>query len=97
HRLRGEFTGPYLIVLSARTQSSLSAQCLQLSSYLSTRGASLSLASVAYTLQQGRAALSERLALIADDMTSLIEELKRYHRGETGRYYTRTHTPSSAE
>jgi acyl transferase domain-containing protein len=77
-------SGPQLIVLSARTGQELSANALRLGRFLRDRAASTDaprLRDVAYTLQVGREAMEERLALAASDLADLAERLIRLGEG----------------
>ncbi|MGZ8245406.1 SDR family NAD(P)-dependent oxidoreductase, partial [Methylomagnum sp.] len=77
-------SGPQLIVLSARTAQELEANALRLGHFLRARAASPDaprLRDVAYTLQVGREAMEERLALAASDLADLAERLIRLGEG----------------
>ena len=71
---------PFLIVLSAKTEEQLHEQVRQLLAWLQEEmgSSSPSLQDLAYTLQVGREALEERLALQVSALAELIEKLQRY-------------------
>lgn len=68
--------GPQLVVLSARNRERLAASVRDLIAYLSETEGSLPLAELAYTLQVGREAMEERLALISSTPADLMEKLE---------------------
>ncbi|WP_433498370.1 amino acid adenylation domain-containing protein [Sphaerimonospora sp. CA-214678] len=72
--------GPHLIVLSARTEEQLRQVCVRLAGHLRDNPG-LALADVAHTLQTGREALKERLAVVVTDRAELCEVLERYASG----------------
>ncbi|HEV7673037.1 MAG TPA: SDR family NAD(P)-dependent oxidoreductase [Candidatus Angelobacter sp.] len=72
--------GPWLIVLSARSQAQLVAQAGRLADFMER--ANPSLREVAYTLQVGRTAMRERLAFIVKSNKALIFALRSYVTGE---------------
>ncbi|MFD9789952.1 SDR family NAD(P)-dependent oxidoreductase [Streptomyces sp. NPDC059070] len=86
---------PFLVVLSAESDAQLVRQAeLLLDHVRRERPDAAGLADLAYTSQTGRAALTERLALVAPDTASLSALLKRFlaggggdgiHRGRAGR------------
>jgi len=68
---------PQLVVLSARGAETLARCVRQLIERLSgPGGGELSLADVAYTLQTGRSAQAERLAIVANDKRHLLKSLR---------------------
>jgi acyl transferase domain-containing protein len=73
--------GPCLIVLSARNEDRLRAVARNLREFL-RRQPSVSLSDVAYTLQVGRAAMEERLAIRAGSLEELGEKLDGFQRLE---------------
>ncbi|KAG0319429.1 hypothetical protein BGZ97_002174 [Linnemannia gamsii] len=75
------FSGPVVVVLSARNEEQLRNQVQQLLAYLG-RQAEVSLADLAYTLQVGREALGVRLALLVSTVDGLLERLSGYTRNE---------------
>ncbi|KAF9370098.1 hypothetical protein CPC16_003967, partial [Podila verticillata] len=75
------FSGPVVVLLSARNEAQLGEQVQQLLAYLE-RQAEVNLADLAYTLQVGRDALGVRLALLTTSMSALKEQLSSYVRGE---------------
>ncbi|TMC13975.1 MAG: hypothetical protein E6J34_24170, partial [Chloroflexi bacterium] len=73
-----------LIVLSARTREQLHQRVQQLLVWIQEEGgaeASVGLHNLAYTLQMGREAMEERLALQISSLAELEEELRRYIEG----------------
>ncbi|MCW3464993.1 SDR family NAD(P)-dependent oxidoreductase [Chitinophaga nivalis] len=71
------FTGPVLIVLSARNRNRLEAIASRLYQLLETgRYSEKELVSIAYTLQVGREAMEERAAFIAGNIPEVISGLK---------------------
>ncbi|WP_266160111.1 SDR family NAD(P)-dependent oxidoreductase, partial [Dyella silvatica] len=74
--------GPALIVLSARHEDRLREQVQQLLSALAA-GTDIALADLAYTLQVGREAMEERLALVVHSLAELAEKLSAYLAGES--------------
>ncbi|MCB0214885.1 MAG: type I polyketide synthase, partial [Anaerolineae bacterium] len=82
---------PQVIVLSARTEERLRAYADKLLTFV-TEQPDISLANVAYTLQVGRAAMDERLALVATDLADLQARLTHFlANGENGEYLYRGH------
>ncbi|KPA19123.1 polyketide synthase, partial [Candidatus Magnetomorum sp. HK-1] len=71
-----ESNEPHLIVLSAKNADRLNAYILLLADYLDRH--QLPLADVAYTLQVGREAMEERLAVMVYSIEELLEILKNY-------------------
>ncbi|WP_198291983.1 SDR family NAD(P)-dependent oxidoreductase, partial [Janthinobacterium sp. CG3] len=77
--------GPALVVLSARTVQALQAQARQLADVLDRHGwTDADLADIAYTLQTGREAMEERLAMQADSLQSLRNQLGDWLGGVDG-------------
>jgi acyl transferase domain-containing protein/enoyl-CoA hydratase/carnithine racemase/acyl carrier protein len=72
--------GTQLVPLSARTPEQLKQKAQELAASL-RRDESLSLASIAWTLQHGRDAMDERLAIVVDSTTSLVERLDAWLAG----------------
>lgn len=68
---------PVLIVLSAKNTERLDEQVLSLKSFLEASPVT-SFYDIAYTLQIGREAMEERLALIVNDKAELVAQLKNY-------------------
>jgi len=95
-RVKQENTpGPQVIVLSARNEERLIEYAGNLAAYLENssmvQGAAgqpgrpgVDLEELAYTLQVGREAMNERLAVMASGPGELQEKLSRFSRGETG-------------
>ncbi len=73
---------PVAIVLSAKTKEQLQQKVSDLVDYLAQNDA-IDLQQMAYTLQLGREAMEERLAVLADSKASLGEKLSGYLYGET--------------
>jgi len=67
--------GWQLLVLSARSERSLTAMATQLAEYLKQHP-ELNLADVAYTLQEGRKAFTHRLSLVCRDISEAITMLE---------------------
>ncbi|MGW7202800.1 SDR family NAD(P)-dependent oxidoreductase [Streptomyces sp. NPDC054837] len=80
--------GPRLIVLSARDEDRLRAAARRLFEHLD--GHQVPLDDLAFTLQEGRDAMTVRLALVAADQDGLREQLDAYLDGRPGRYVTGT-------
>ncbi|MCB0195284.1 MAG: SDR family NAD(P)-dependent oxidoreductase, partial [Anaerolineae bacterium] len=81
--LRPEEPGadPQLIVLSAKSEERLRAYAHKMLNYLEQRVTpqpTLSLTSLAYTLQVGREAMKVRLAIVVSDLSALREKLAAY-------------------
>ena len=72
--------GPYLVVLSAKSDDRLKAQAKNLYDFLLSHAdsASENLPELAYTLQVGREAMDERVGLIINSRTELNEKLKDF-------------------
>ncbi|MET0266305.1 MAG: SDR family NAD(P)-dependent oxidoreductase, partial [Duganella sp.] len=66
---------PLLVPLSAKSAERLQAVARRLLAYLERHGASVVLADLAYTLQTGRVAMTERAVLIASDVPALRTQL----------------------
>ncbi|MET4141391.1 SDR family NAD(P)-dependent oxidoreductase [Pedobacter sp. UYP1] len=75
-------TDQAIVLLSAKTKESLKEQVSGLATHLE-KNPSLNLYDVAYTLQTGREALEERLAIVVSDKTQLANKLADYLNGET--------------
>ncbi|MDE1462573.1 PfaD family polyunsaturated fatty acid/polyketide biosynthesis protein [Spartinivicinus poritis] len=71
-------TEPVLVTLSAKNRDRLSGYAANLISFLKCSDASLNLADLAYTYQTGREAMDERIALLVDDKSVLIQLLEVY-------------------
>ncbi|MGD2087049.1 MAG: SDR family NAD(P)-dependent oxidoreductase [Candidatus Aminicenantes bacterium] len=67
--------GPYLIILSAKKEERLAVYARDILAFLEEQGDHISLPDMAYTLQVGREALPERLALLVHDIEELREKL----------------------
>ncbi len=82
--VRGE-AGSHIIPLSAKSEERLRVYAGELAGFFEKqKSGNLSLRNVAYTLQAGREAMEERLALIVSDTDELREKLLRYAQGESG-------------
>lgn len=68
---------PAIIVLSAQKPARLKEMAANLADYLQTNPTT-ELHNIAYTLQIGREAMEERVAFLATDTTSLLEQLHDY-------------------
>ncbi|MGN4069128.1 SDR family NAD(P)-dependent oxidoreductase, partial [Burkholderia gladioli] len=78
---RAGTAGPVLIVLSAKSAAQLRTQALQLRATLARDPAvGLDLASLAFTLQTGRAAFEQRIALVAESREHLVDTLDAWLR-----------------
>jgi acyl transferase domain-containing protein/acyl carrier protein len=73
-----------LIVLSARTPASLRAMAERLSAFVCRAEADTALEDIAFTLQVGRDAFRERLAIVAATRAELVEALARFAEGRGG-------------
>jgi acyl transferase domain-containing protein/SAM-dependent methyltransferase/acyl carrier protein len=73
---------PVMLVLSARTAERLQAQVVQLLDAVSVDGFNETPAAIAYTLQVGREALEERLALVVGSIEELKQQLRAYLQGD---------------
>lgn len=73
---------PHIIVLSARTEDRLKAYALKLAHYLELPEAeTASLRDIAYTLQLGREAFAERMAITAGSVSELKGLLDEFNQG----------------
>ncbi|MBW4478215.1 MAG: SDR family NAD(P)-dependent oxidoreductase [Tolypothrix brevis GSE-NOS-MK-07-07A] len=72
---------PALIVLSGRNEARLKNLASNLRGYLN-KDRQVQLADVAYTLQVGRQAMSERLAFVADSVTDIVKHLADFVDGK---------------
>ncbi|WP_233603296.1 SDR family NAD(P)-dependent oxidoreductase [Pedobacter sp. KBW06] len=79
--------GAAVILLSAKNGARLKDQVQNLFGYLESQ-AGLELYSIAYTLQIGREAMEERLAMTAGSLDELKAKLSTYLEGEAGDFYT---------
>ncbi len=71
-----------LFLLSAKNENRLKKYALELFEFISVPSdVHPSMQSIAYTLQVGREAMEERLALIASSLEELREKLLQYHQG----------------
>ena len=77
----------HIIVLSAKNKNRLSNQVSNLINYLE-ENPEVSMTSLSYTLQTGRDAMEERLALVVKDRTELIEKLNNFESNESTGIYT---------
>ncbi|RFT98735.1 SDR family NAD(P)-dependent oxidoreductase [Paenibacillus jamilae] len=76
---------PVIIVLSAKNEERLKQQVKRLLSVIKKGEIKDSnLADAAYTLQVGREAMEERLAVIAESMPALVEKLEGFMKDQTG-------------
>ena len=72
---------PVLVVLSARTEASLRTAAQRLLDHLE-RNPRIHLQALAYTLQEGRDAMQQRLACVVDDLGQLRARLQCYINGQ---------------
>ncbi|WP_300239527.1 SDR family NAD(P)-dependent oxidoreductase [Pseudomonas sp.] len=81
---RPAMPGPWLILLSARDRQRLTQAATRLQDFLATQDAQqMALADLAWTLQVGREAMAERLALQVDSLAELQRRLAQWLAGET--------------
>ncbi|CAM4364756.1 SDR family NAD(P)-dependent oxidoreductase [Paenibacillus tarimensis] len=80
---RLQTTGPQLLVLSARTETALKTMAERLCAYLirQENEAETSFGNICYTMNKGRRAFEERLAIVAEDLSDLIAKLSGYAAG----------------
>ena len=72
-------TSPAVIVLSARSEEQLRERARQLADAIQTQSLNdADLADVAYTLQVGRDAMAERLAMVVTSTASLVQRLEEF-------------------
>jgi acyl transferase domain-containing protein/NAD(P)-dependent dehydrogenase (short-subunit alcohol dehydrogenase family)/acyl carrier protein len=81
--------GMQMVVLSAKNEERLKVYALNLARFLRRKLSrqdqeELFLQDIAYTLQVGREAFNERLALVVSGIEELVEKLERFANGETG-------------
>jgi len=78
-----QYPGQHLILLSAKSEEALNRYAAELLGTFDrkTIGAALELSNIAYTLQVGRVAMSERLAVVVSSAEQLREKLELYCRG----------------
>ncbi|MRN51867.1 SDR family NAD(P)-dependent oxidoreductase [Paenibacillus monticola] len=93
--------GPAIFVLSAKTTDRLQQQVGNLLSYLRNNrpDTSVELEDIAYTLQTGREAFPERLAVVASDVEQLMDALAAFHDSSslTGSAYSGSVKTASAK
>ncbi|TMD02208.1 MAG: thioester reductase, partial [Chloroflexi bacterium] len=78
-------TGPWVIVVSAKTDERLRERVAQLQAALERDGfTDADLSDIAYTLQVGREAMDVRLALMVKGLEELTSRLRRHRDGEAG-------------
>jgi acyl transferase domain-containing protein/enoyl-CoA hydratase/carnithine racemase/aryl carrier-like protein len=71
-----------LVPLSARTPDQLQEKIRQLLAFVQRKSADIDLRSLAYTLQVGREAMDERIALVVDSLDDLQRQLRALSNGE---------------
>ncbi|NOT89844.1 MAG: methyltransferase [Lysobacter sp.] len=71
-----------IVPLSARTSDQLQQKIRQLDAFLSRNGSGVNLSELVYTLQVGREAMDERLALIAGSIDDLQRQLRALATGQ---------------
>nr|DAC82021.1 TPA_exp: polyketide synthase [uncultured bacterium] len=84
--IRNISCGTYLIVLSARNNEGLRAYTESLLGFIECHS-DINLADVAYTLQVGREAMEERLALMINSLAELAEKLQGFLDGQNQEGY----------
>ncbi|GFN30064.1 SDR family NAD(P)-dependent oxidoreductase [Paenibacillus xylaniclasticus] len=75
------YSGPAMIVLSAKSEKQLQEKGRQLLEALQGQLSDAKLADIAYTLQVGREPMEERLALLVESIEELEDKLKQYVNG----------------
>ncbi|MCG6895172.1 MAG: methyltransferase, partial [Desulfobacteraceae bacterium] len=80
---------PQLIVLSAKNEDRLKAYAVSWLKYLESENRKIKIENIAYTLQVGREAMEERLALIAQSTEEIRAKLERFvgGKGPSGEWY----------
>ncbi len=73
--------GPRVFVLSARSEAQLRALATGLQTTLERLGDTADTWAIAYTLQTGREAMAERLAIVAEDADGLVSSLRAWSAG----------------
>jgi amino acid adenylation domain-containing protein len=68
----------YWIVLSAKTPRALKDKAAELSRWLESKGGTISLIDLSFTLSTGRSAFEERLAFVARDMAEVCAGLQQF-------------------
>ncbi|MCG6893704.1 MAG: SDR family NAD(P)-dependent oxidoreductase, partial [Desulfobacteraceae bacterium] len=79
---KGVQTEPQVIVLSARNEDRLRVYAGRMAEFLENSAPRIE--NIAFTLQTGREAMRERMALVVSDSLELFEKLKAFASGETG-------------
>jgi len=85
---------PAIILLSAKNESRLKEQVLNLQGFLNANE-HVDIYDVAYTLQTGREAMEERLAFVADDIKELNDRLTDYTEGRNNEFLFRGNSKDS--
>ncbi|MFP7654375.1 beta-ketoacyl synthase N-terminal-like domain-containing protein [Chryseobacterium proteolyticum] len=80
-------SGDVLILLSAKSREQLIVQAEQLVKHIKNEPL-ISLYDIAYTLQVGRSAMEERLAIPAKTIEDLVDRLTDFTIGKEGHYFT---------
>lgn len=78
-------SGPYLFVLSAKKKELLIEYANHILTYLE-KEQDINLANLSFTLQVGREAMSDRLAIIFSDKAELIQRLKDWQKHNTDKH-----------
>lgn len=81
---RSDINGDLIIPLSAKTKEQLRQRSAQLLQLIQSAPETISLGSLACTLQIGREAMDERVAFVAGSARQLADQLRAYSNGETG-------------
>jgi acyl transferase domain-containing protein/acyl carrier protein/SAM-dependent methyltransferase/NADP-dependent 3-hydroxy acid dehydrogenase YdfG len=91
---------PHLIILSAKNEKRLKAYAEKMVDFLEKNYDTLSLTDMAYTLQNGREEMEQRLAVVVKDKQDLQEKLRQFCQGEIGikqLYYHRANPHNTKE
>ncbi|NHA02805.1 SDR family NAD(P)-dependent oxidoreductase [Mucilaginibacter sp. HC2] len=79
--------GSVIFLLSAKNRDQLQTQARQFCQYLQTKAIS-NIHDIAYTLQIGRVAMEERLAIVADSVSELLQRLTAFSENRTDKVFT---------
>lgn len=94
---RSECRGDQAFILSARNGERLKEYAGQLARYIGVHKETLSLSDIAYTMQTGRLAMEERVAMLAGSKEELIESLERLVRDTPGEKIVRGNVKQRTE
>jgi len=82
---RQQEQSPQIVVLSAKNEDRLKEYAGNLAKHFSrVTGHGSRVTDIAYTLQVGREAMEERLAIIVSNVDELVDKLRQYNEGKTG-------------